>query len=55
MVIKSGKGIRCYLQMTCRKRKLKVNVAMSKDMRSARDGIVGEMNIVMNGQVLDEV
>ena len=39
----------------CRRRKLKVNVAKGKVMRSARDGIVGEMNIVMDGQVLEEV
>ena len=35
----------------CRRRKLKVNVAKSKVMRSARDGIVGEMNIMMDGLV----
>ena len=39
----------------CRRRKLKVNVVKSKVMRSARDGIVGEMNIIMDGQVLEEV
>ena len=37
------------------RRKLKVNVAKSKVMRSASDGIVGEMNIMMDGQVLEEV
>ena len=35
-----------------RRRKLKVNVPKSKVMRSARDGIVGEMNIVMDGEVV---
>ena len=35
--------------------KLKVNVAKSKVKRSARDGIVGKMNIMMGGQVLEEV
>ena len=39
----------------CRRRNLKVVVAKSKVMRSARDGIVGEMNIMMDGLVLDEV
>ena len=34
---------------------MKVNVAKSKVMRSARDGIVGEMNIMMDGLVLEEV
>ena len=32
-----------------------VNVAKSKVMRSARNGIVGEMNIMMDGLVLEEV
>ena len=35
--------------------KFRVDVAMSKVMRSARDGIVGEMNIMMDGLVLEEV
>ena len=39
----------------CKRRKLKVKVAKSKVMRSARDGIVGEMNIRMDGLVLEEV
>ena len=39
----------------CRRRKLKAKVAKSKVMRSARDGIVGEMNIKMDGYVLEEV
>ena len=39
----------------CRRRKLKVNVAKSKVMRSARDGVVGVMNIMMDGQVLEEI
>ena len=39
----------------CRKRKLKVNVAKNMALRSARDGIVGEMNIMMDGLVLEEV
>ena len=39
----------------CRRRKLKVNVTKSKVMRSARDGIVGEMNIKMESQVMEEV
>ena len=38
----------------CR-RKLKVNVAKSKVMRSARVGTVGEMNIMIDGEVLEEV
>ena len=38
----------------CRRRKLKVNLAKSKVMQSARDGIVGEMNIMMDGLVLEE-
>ena len=32
-----------------------MNVAKSKAMRSARDGIVLEMNIMMYGLVLEEV
>ena len=36
------------LSMVCR-RSLKVNVAKSKVMRSARDGIVGEINTIMDG------
>ena len=32
-----------------------MNEAKSKIMRSVRDGIVGEMNIVMDAQVLEEV
>ena len=40
--------------MVCRRRKLKVNVAKSKGMRSARDGMVGEMNIMMDDEVLEE-
>ena len=39
----------------CRRRKLKMNLAMIKVMRSARDGMVGEMNIMMDDVVLDEV
>ena len=39
----------------CRRRKLKVKVVKSKVMRSARDGIVGEMNIIMDGLVLEKV
>ena len=39
----------------CRRRKLKVYVAKSNVMRSARCSIVGEMNIMMYGQVLKEV
>ena len=39
----------------CRRRKLKVNVSKSKVMRSARNGIVGEMNIMMDGKVLEKV
>ena len=37
------------------KRNIMVNVAKSKDMRCARDSIVGEMNIIMDGLVLEEV
>ena len=32
-----------------------MNVATSKVMRSARDGIVGEINIMVDDQVLEEV
>ena len=39
----------------CRGRKSILNVVKSKFMRSARDGIVQEMNIMMDGQVLAEV
>ena len=39
----------------CGRRKLKVNVAKNKVMRSARDGIVGEISIMMDGLVLEEV
>ena len=38
----------------CRRRKLKVKVAKSKIMRSAIYGIVDEMNIMMDGLVLEE-
>ena len=37
----------------CRRRKLEVNLAKSKIMRSSRDGMVGEMNIIMDGKVLE--
>ena len=39
----------------CRRRKLKVTVAKSKVMRSARDGIADEMNIMMDSEVLEVV
>ena len=39
----------------CRRKKLKVNVAKRKVMRSAIDGIVDEMNIMIDGQVLEEM
>ena len=39
----------------CKRIKLKVNVAKSNVMRSARDGFVGEMNIMMDSLVLEEV
>ena len=32
-----------------------MNLAKSKVMRSARYGMVGEMNIMMDGEVLEEV
>ena len=32
-----------------------MNVAKSKVMRSDRDGIIGEINIMMDGLVLEEV
>ena len=32
-----------------------MNLAKSKVMRSARDGVVGEMIIMMDGPVLEEV
>ena len=35
--------------------KLKVNLVKSKVIRSVRDGMVGEMNIMMDGEVLEEV
>ena len=38
-----------------RRRKLEVNAAKSKVMRSARDGNVEEMKIMMDDQVLEEV
>ena len=38
---------------TCRKRKLNVSIAESKVMKSVRAGIVWEINIMMEGQVLD--
>ena len=34
---------------------MKVNLAKSNVMRSARDGMVGEMNIMIDGEVLEEV
>ena len=39
----------------CRRRKLKLNVAKSKGMQSVREGIFGEMNIMIDGLVLKEV
>ena len=39
----------------CRRRKLKVNLAKSRVMRSVRNDIVGEMSIMMDGQVLEKV
>ena len=39
----------------CTRKKIKVNVAKSKVMRSASDSIAGEMNIMMDGRVLEEV
>ena len=39
----------------CRRRKVNVNVTKREVMRSARDGIVGEMNIMIDGQVLEDV
>ena len=39
----------------CRRRKSKVNVSKSKVMRSARDGVVGGMNIMIDCEVLEEV
>ena len=38
-----------------RRKKLNVYVTKRKVWRSVGDGIVGEMNIVMDGQVLEEV
>ena len=43
------------IDWVCRRRKLKVNVSKRKVMRSARDGTVGETNIIMDDQVLEEV
>ena len=39
----------------CRRRKLILNVVKSKVMRSARDCMVGEMNIMIYGLVWEEV
>ena len=39
----------------CRRREINVNKAKSKILRSARDGAVYEMNIVSDGQVIEEV
>ena len=39
----------------CERRKLKVNVAKSKVMRCARDGVVGTLQVCLNGEVLEEV
>ena len=39
----------------CMIRKLKVDVTRSKIMRSAREGMDREMNIMMDGPVLEEV
>ena len=39
----------------CRRRKLKVTVARIKVIRSIRDGIVGNLNIMVDGQMLGQV
>ena len=39
----------------CERRKLKVNVGKSKVMRCTRGGIGNGLNVVLNGQVLEEV
>ena len=39
----------------CRRRKLNVNVAKNKVMRSVKDDIVGDMNAMDDGQVCEEV
>ena len=39
----------------CRGRKLKVNIVKNKVMRSARDDIVGEKNIMVDGLLMEEV
>ena len=39
----------------CRRRKLNLNVAKSKVMRIKRDSMVGETNIMMDGEALEKV
>ena len=39
----------------CIRKKLKVNVTKNKVMQYVRDGIIMEMNIVMDSQILEEV
>ena len=39
----------------CRRMKLKANAAMCKVMRFGRDGVIREMNIVVDGQELEDV
>ena len=39
----------------CERCKLKVNLAKSKEMRCAMDGVVGTLEICLNGEVLEEV
>ena len=43
------------LDKVCRRRKLKVNLCKRKVIRCSRDGMVGEMNIMMDGEVFEEV
>ena len=44
-----------WLCLFYRKIELKVNKAKSKVMQAVKDGIIGEMNVVLDVQVLEEV
>jgi len=41
--------------IVCERRKLRVNVGKSKVMRCSRNGVVGTLDIRLNGEVLEEV
>ena len=58
MLVEDSKKLERLVEVfgwVCRRRKLKVNKAKSNVMPSARDGIVGEMNIMLDGLVLEKV